>query len=68
MRLINFIQQSNSQQIGQKKVDFLNVEATPQNGLQSTDLFVKPTDTNQFLDSASCHPHDCKKAYLIAKH
>ena len=26
-----------------------------------TDLFVKPTDTYQFLDPRSCHPYDCKK-------
>ena len=27
----------------------------------STDLFVKPTDSHQFLDSTSCHPYQCKK-------
>ena len=26
-----------------------------------TDLFVKPTDTHQFLDSNSSHPYHCKK-------
>ena len=26
-----------------------------------TDLFVKTTDTHQFLDPTSCHPHHCKK-------
>ena len=26
-----------------------------------TDLFVKPTDTNQFLDPSSSHPYHCKK-------
>ena len=25
------------------------------------DLFVKPTDTHQFLDPSSFHPHNCKK-------
>ena len=26
-----------------------------------TDLFVKPTDTHQFLDPSSSHPYHCKK-------
>ena len=26
-----------------------------------TDLFVKPTDTHQFLDHSSSHPYHCKK-------
>ena len=26
-----------------------------------TDLFVKTTDTHQFLDPTSCHPHHCRK-------
>ena len=26
-----------------------------------TDLFVKPMDRHQFLDSASCHSHHCSK-------
>ena len=25
------------------------------------DLFVKPTDTHQFLDPSSSHPYHCKK-------
>ena len=31
-------------------------------GELKTDLFVKPTDTHQFLDPTSCHPYHCKKA------
>ena len=30
-------------------------------GELKTDLFVKPTDTHQFLDPTSCHPYHCKK-------
>ena len=26
-----------------------------------TDLFVKPTDTHQFLDPSSSHPYHCRK-------
>ena len=62
MRLIHFIQLSNLWQTGQKKkVNFLDVEVTLKNGVLSTNLFVKPTDTHQFLDPASCHPYHCKK-------
>ena len=44
-----------------EKVNFLDVEVTLNNGVLSTDLFVKPTDTHQFLDPTSCHPCHCKK-------
>ena len=27
-----------------------------------TDLYVKPTDTHQYLDSSSCHPYHYKKS------
>ena len=43
------------------KVNFLAVEVTLKNGVLSTDLYVKPTDTHQFLDPTSCHPYHCKK-------
>ena len=26
-----------------------------------TDLYVKPTDSNQYLQSISCHPFNCKQ-------
>ena len=32
-----------------------------------TDLFVKPTDTHQFLDSSSSRPYHWKKKYHIAE-
>ena len=60
MRLIHFIQLPNLQQIGQK-VNFLDVEVTLNNDVLSTDLFVKPTVSHQFLDLTSCHPYHCKK-------
>ena len=44
-----------------EKANFLDVEVTLNNGVLSTDLFVKPTDTHQFLDPTSCHPYQCKK-------
>ena len=44
-----------------EKISFLDVEVTLNNGVLSTDLFVKPTDTHQLLGPASCHPYHCKK-------
>ena len=44
-----------------EKVNFLDVEVTLTNGVLSNDLFVKPTDTHEFLDPNSCHPYLCKK-------
>ena len=51
-----------------EKVNFLDVEVTLNNGLLSTDLFLKPTDTHQFSDSTLAILIIVKKAYLIAKH
>ena len=44
-----------------EKVNFLNVEVTLKNGVLPADLFVKPTDTHQFLDPTSCNTYHCKK-------
>ena len=43
-------------------INFLDVEVSLKNGVISTDLYVKPTDTHQFLHPSSCHPFHCKKA------
>ena len=32
-----------------------------ENSKIKTDLYVKPTDTRQYLHSSSCHPYHCKK-------
>ena len=48
-----------------EKVNFSDVEVTLNNGVPSTDLFVKPTDTHQFLDPTSCHPYHCKKKHTL---
>ena len=44
-----------------EKVNFLDVNIKLIDGELKTDLFVKPTDTHQFLDPTSCHPYHCKK-------
>ena len=31
-----------------------------ENGILSTDLFTKPTDTHQYIHASSCHPRHCK--------
>ena len=51
--------------LSKEKVNFLDVEVTLHNGVPSTDLFVKPTDTHQFLDPTSCHPYHCKKKHTL---
>ena len=36
-------------------VNFLDVKVIMKDGKITTDLYVKPTDTNQYLNSSSCH-------------
>ena len=48
-------------------VNFLDVKVIMKDGKIITDLYVKPTDTHQYLDSSSCHPYHCKKVSLTAK-
>ena len=42
------------------KIPFLDVTVSLQDGKISTDLYVKPTDTHQYLLSSSCHPKHTK--------
>ena len=44
-----------------KEVNFLDVNITLIDGELKTGLFLKPTDTHQFLDPISSHPYHCKK-------
>ena len=39
-----------------------DVKVIMKDGEIITDLYVKPTDTHQYLDSSSCHPYHCKKS------
>ena len=41
------------------KINFLDVEVIRKEGTLLTDLYVKPTDTHQYLDASSCHPAHC---------
>ena len=43
-----------------EKVNFLDVQVMRKQDRLVTDLFVKSTDTHQYLDYSSCHPSYCK--------
>ena len=42
-------------------INFLDVTVSLIEGVIETVLFVKPTDSHQYLQSSSCHPFHCKK-------
>ena len=42
-------------------VNFLDVTVSVTEGVIETDLYVKSTDSQQYLLSSSCHPCYCKK-------
>jgi len=41
---------------------FLDTRVYLKDGHIQTDLYTKPTDTHQYLDTRSCHPRHCKTA------
>ena len=42
-------------------INFLDVTVSLVGRNITTDLYVKPTDSHQYLHSSSCHPYHCKK-------
>ena len=44
------------------KINFLDVEVIRRGDTLLTDLYVKQTDTHQYLDASSCHPNHCKNS------
>ena len=50
-----------------EEVKFLDLNMKLMDGELKTDLFVKPTDTPQFLDPTSPHPDYCKKGIPNSK-
>ena len=45
-----------------KSVSFLDTKVSVDDeGYLTTDLYVKPTDTHQYLHKDSCHPSHCKR-------
>ena len=48
-------------------IEFLDVTVINESGMLETDLFVKPTDSRQYLHHASCHPNACKNGIPFAQ-
>ena len=46
----------------QKSINFLDVTVSLIDSQIETDLYVKPTDSHQYLYSSSCQPCHCKKS------
>ena len=44
------------------KVNFLDVEVIRSRNKLLTDLYIKPTDTHQYLEFSSCHVYHSKKS------
>ena len=69
-KLVQFLRELNSfhetikftSETSRETVNFLDVQVSIHGGKMKTDLYVKPTDTHQFLHPTSCHPYHCKKA------
>ena len=47
-----------------EEVNFLDLNIKLIDGEFKTDLFVKPTNTHQFLDPTSSHPYQCKRGNM----
>ena len=45
----------------QERVHFLDVQDILKNNKISDDLYVKETDSHQYLHPSSCHPYHCIK-------
>ena len=50
-----------------EEVNFLDLNIKLIDEELKTDLFVKPTDNDQFLGPTSSHPYHCKNEYRTAK-
>ena len=44
------------------KINFLDVTVIKKGNQLVTDLYIKPTDTHQYLHASSCHVSHCKKS------
>ena len=45
-----------------KEINFLDVSIRKKNNQLVTDLYIKPTDTHQYLHASSCHVYHSKKS------
>ena len=48
-------------------INFLDVTISIAEGIIETDLYLKPTDSHQYLLSSSCHPFYCKKGIFYSQ-
>ena len=45
-----------------EKVNYLDTQVIVREGKLMTDLYVKQTNSHQYLDPSSCHPYHCTKS------
>ena len=45
-----------------EKVNYLDAQVSVGEGKLMTDLYVKQTNSHQYLDASSCHPYHCTKS------
>jgi hypothetical protein len=50
-----------------KKIEFLDLEIIIENGKLETNLFVKPTNLQLYLDYFSNHPNHCKESLIYSQ-
>ena len=50
-----------------EKIEFLDLEIKIENGRLETNLFVKPTNLQLFLDYCSNHPEHCKQSIIYSQ-
>lgn len=50
-----------------KEVEFIDVKFINESGNLETDVYIKPTDSHQYLHHTSCHPNACKKGIPYAQ-
>ena len=68
-KLEEFIEHLNEKHVSMKltaewsqtSITFMDVTVSLLGGKVTTDLYLKPTDSHQYLHSPSCHPYQCKK-------
>ena len=45
----------------------MHVKVLNKSGMLETAVFIKPTDSHQYLHSSSCHPGACKRSIPFAQ-
>ena len=54
-------------QYSKKKIEFLDLEISIENGRIETNLYVKPSNLQLFLDYSSNHPKHCKEGIVYSQ-